>query len=67
MRSKEVRDIGGKTPLIMRGACGNERSIEPPLSCARTNTSHINKQEKPTKKRKMGKKVTSGRRKARSA
>ena len=47
---KQVRDLGDKTPLIMRGACVDDKSIELPLSCARTNISQVNKQNKSTKK-----------------
>ena len=61
---KQVRDLGDKTPSIMRRACVDDKSIEPPLSRACTNISQVNKQKKSTKKRMIGKKVTSGRRKA---
>ena len=64
---KKVRDLGGKTPLIMCRACADDKSIEPLLSRARTNISQANKQKRATKKRKMDKRVENGKRKARSA
>ena len=64
---EKVRDLGGKTPLIMCRAGVDDKSIEPPILRARTNISQANKQKRATKKRKMDKRVGNGKRKARSA
>lgn len=61
---KQLRDVGGKTPLMMCKACVDS-GIDVPCSNARKNVKQAKQQKKASKRKKMSKAVKSGRRKAR--